>query len=363
MKSKALKITILTCVSIALLTLLTNIFALQITQPQVELQVRNEGEEERMQAFTKALEQILTQNSGNPKITIQAPIKAALSNPSIYVQSYTYVTNQQAVFLRVQFDQAAIKQLLQQTTKPGQKPDQKQILVWLAKVAAPGNKTIENESSNDVIIPVLKKNAQDFGASIMFPISDLQDASSIKADDICNSNAVIIKDASQRYGSRIIVAGCIKEPTVGNMWISQWLLLRDGKNDIFNFSGSTIDNVIRQAISAITLNITDTSNKPKKLILRITNVSGLDQYNEVIQYLSTAFGQTTQMDLIKISPIGVELGVNTRSDKQALITMLDTQKNKLVRSSDVAPVGIDLDYKLVTTSNEQPQTISAKPVP
>lgn len=384
MKNKIIKRNILACVNVALLTLVVNIFALQTTQPQaisppppaanliseIELQVNNESENERKQAFIKALDQLLIKNSGNPKITTLATIKVALSNPSIYVQSYSYVThsiagasvNQQALFLRVQFDQAAIKQFLQQTTKPEQKTEKQQTLVWLVKVATPGNKIMENESSNDVIVPILKKNAQDFGASIMFPISDLQDTSSIKADDICNLNAATIKDASQRYGTRIIVAGCVKEPTANNVWTSQWLLLRNGKSDTFNFSGTTIDSVITQAIGAITLSTTGVppNNQSKKLILRVTNVSGLDQYNEVVHYL-TAFSQIAQIDLIKINPTEVELSVNAKGDKQALAAALDAQ-NKLVRNAN-PQVGIDLDYKWVIVSNEQPQAIGAKPVP
>ncbi|CAL7964221.1 conserved exported hypothetical protein [Gammaproteobacteria bacterium] len=386
MKNKTIKRTVLACIGVASLALLANIFALQIIQPQavapplsqdanptsvVELQVNNESEDERKQAFIKTLDQVLTKNSDNPKITTLTTIKAALSNPSIYVQSYTYVThaiagtsaNQQAMFLRVQFDQAAIKQLLQQTIKSEQKSDKQQTLVWLVKVAMPGNKIMEDESSNDIIVPILKKSAQDFGASIMFPMSDLQDTSSIKADDICNLNTATIKDASQRYRVRTIIAGCVKEPTTDNVWTSQWLLLRDGKSNTFNFSGSTIDSVIMQAMGAITLNATGAvKDHPKKLILRVTNVRGLDQYNEVVRYL-TAYSQIAQIDLIKISPAEVELGVNTKGDKQALAAVLDAQKNKLVRNTDITPVGIDLDYKWVTVGNEQPQAIGTKPVP
>ncbi|MEI8054961.1 MAG: DUF2066 domain-containing protein [bacterium] len=344
---------ILTCINIILLFLSINIFAQQII---VELQVNNESEDERKQAFAQALDQVLTKNG--------ATIKATPPNPSMYVQSYTYVThaaNQQAMFLQIQFDQAAIKQLLQQATKPKQQAGRQQVLVWLVKVTASGNKIMEDESSNDVIVPIFKKNAQDYGASIMFPMSDLQDTSSIKADDICNLNPEAIKGASQRYGARSIIAGCMKEPTADSIWTSQWLLLRDGKSNTFNFSGATADSVIMQAIGATSVK-QSLSNQQKKIILRVTNVKGLDQYSEVVHYLTT-FSQIAQVDLIKISPTDVELSVNARGDKQALAAIFDAQKSKLVHSTDTAPLGIDLDYKWVTVGNEQPQAIGTKSVP
>lgn len=370
MKNKILKKIKPISSAIVLFVLVSNIFATQTVAPTlpqvanpistvVELQVNSESEDERKQTFIKALDQILTKNSGNPKITSSATIKAALLNPSIYIQSYTYVTRnttntfakQQTLFLQIQFDQAAIKQLLQQASQPTQQnPNKQQVLVWLVKVTTSGNKIIEDESSNDVIIPILKKSAQDFGGSIIFPISDLQDAGNIKADDICNLNATTIKEASQRYKASTIVAGCVKEPTVNNVWTSQWLLLRDDRSDTFNFSGTTIDSIIMQAMGTIAPTATgivkkqSTGNQAKKLTLRITNVSGLNQYNEVVRYLVT-LSQIAQIDLVKIGPTEVEMSINIKNDQQALVAALDTQ-NRLVRNTN-PQMGIDLDYKWV----------------
>lgn len=397
-KIKKLGENIIICINILLLALVTNVFAEQqiansisapaptatqqllpsplALQPQqsyaIELQVNTQTEDERKQTFTKALDQVLTKNSGNPKITTLAPIKTALSNPSLYIQRYTYVTHnlagtavgQPTLFLQVQFNQAAITQLLHLATQPEQKTDKQQILVWLVKVVASGNKIMEDERSNDGIAAILKKSAQHFDISTIFPISDLEDTNHIKANDVCNLNMAIIKDASARYKTPTIVAGCITEPGANNMWTSQWLLLRENTSNNFSFSGAKAEDVIMQVMSVIASKATgiakQPSNQTKKLTLRVVNVNGLNQYNEVVQYLNT-FNQTTQIDLLKIGPTEVELGMNTKGDKQAFIAMLNAQ-NKLVRNTDT-PMGVDLDYKWVTVSNEQLQAISAKSLP
>ncbi|EKE01365.1 MAG: hypothetical protein ACD_21C00150G0001 [uncultured bacterium] len=347
------------------------------TQPQqpymVELQVSGNSEEERKQSFTAALEQVIAQNSKDPKITTLPTIKTALSNPSAYVQRYTYVprnnaTGQPIWFLQIQFNQTAVTQLLQLTQAAPPKPiaDKNQALVWLVKDVS-GNKIMEDESSNDMIVPVLQKNAQTFGLPILLPVSDLQEVNRIKAEDICNLNAAAIKDASKRYGTNTIVAGCIKQPATGNVWTSQWILLRDNRSDNFNFTGITANDVIMQATRALAPIITNASqqsaSQSKKLTLRITNVNDLNQYNEVVRYLTT-FSQVAQVDLAKLNATEVELSINTIGDSQALLTALNAQ-TKLVRNTDVttSPTGVDLDYKWVTASNEQSQAISAKPVP
>jgi uncharacterized protein len=362
--------------AIVLLAFISNNYAAQPASPSpdqqlytVELPVTGENEGERKQGFAKALEQILIKDS---QIITSALIKAALANPGVYVQRYTYINRknmigQQSLVLQIQFDQTSITQLLQQvqTTQKASAGAKQQTLIWLARITPRGDKIIEDKSNNDGIISLLEKNAKDFGVSIMLPVVDLQDVNQIKANDICNLNMATIKTASQRYGTNTIVAGCIKQSTAGNTCSGQWLLMRDNRSDTLNFTGTTAENVIMQAMRAIAPNIMSTEKQPinqaKKLTLRITNVQGLEQYNEVLHYL-TACDQITRVDLVKIGTTEVELSINITGDQQKLLATLIAQ-NKLVRNTDAAalPPGIDLDYKWVTIGNEQTPAISIKP--
>ena len=213
------------------------------------------------------------------------------------------------------------------------------------------------------MVPVLKKNAQD----IILPALDLPDINSIKADDICRLDAEKIKGASQRYGAPVIIAGCIKQPTIlGNPWTSQWWVSRDNRSDSFNFTGKTAEDVAMQAMRAFAPSATNTQKQQQtngeiRIILRVANVNGLDQYNEIVRYLRT-FAQITQVDLTKINATEVELGISVIGGQQALLTAFNAQ-NKLVRNTAaVLSPGIDLDYQWVTVSNEQPKAIGVKPL-
>lgn len=237
MKNKAIKNYIIACIGVILIAPITYVFAEQVLQQQIvpqtqqpstiELQVNSENENDRKQAFTTALSQLLIKNSNNPKIIDLQIIKTAISNPSIYVQHYSYISrnitaNQRALYLQIQFDQTSITQLLKQATQPEQQ-------------------TLDKQS--------------------------------------------------------------------------------------------------------------------KKMILRVTNVNGLEQCNEVVRYLTT-FGQVTHVDLSKISASAVELSLSTIGDQQTLLAAINAQ-NKLVRNIN----SVDLEYKWVTVNNEQPQAISIKPLP
>jgi len=145
------------------------------------------------------------------------------------------------------------------------------------------------------------------------------------------------------------------------------LLLRDTKQDVFNFIGIGIEDVITKAMREISANITSTATpvvagQTTKVVLRIANVNGLDQYSDVVRYLHT-FSQIKQIDLVNINSTEIELAINTTGGQPALLNVLGGQ-NKLIPNTEVAvsPPGIDLDYKWVTLDNEKPQTINTQPL-
>lgn len=329
-----------------------------------EVLIKDESVDERKQGFSRALEEVLLKNSDNPQLLAASLIKDALANSSLYVNRYTYskrnvIPDQKSLFLQVQFNQPAINRLLQQAKAMEQAAFKKQVLVWLVKVTAFGNKIVEYEGSNDIIVPILRETAQNFGMSVIFPTLDLQDVNNIKAGEICSLDPSIIKNASRRYGTITIISGCLQEPITSKIWTSQWLFLDNNQSTNFNFTGRTAADVINQAMRAIA---PPPSSHPTKLTLRITNVQDLNQYNDIVRYL-TAFKQITRVDLLKISAGVVELKIDTIGRQQDLLDDINSQ-DKLTRNPDITttPPDIDLDYKWLGSNNEKPQSVVTKPV-
>src|SRR3972149_10026629 len=259
-----IKINLLACV---LGVLITNVFAeptksqngtVLSSQPQsvqssmIELPVSGDSDDERKQSFTKALGLILTKNSANSDVLNQPEIKAALANPGRYVQRFNYVSRsvaagKQDLFLQINFDPKAITKLLQRASKVEWVNSKPITLVWFTKDVL-GSKILDNENIGDGTADILRKKAREFGMTTILPTFDLQDIGSIKVNDICSLNVDKIKSASRRYGTSVIVIGCVKPPVSKEEWSSKWLLLRDTKQDAFNFTGIGIEDVITKAM-------------------------------------------------------------------------------------------------------------------
>ena len=107
------------------------------------------------------------------------------------------------------------------------------------------------------------------------------------------------------------------------------------------------------------------SEQSETITIRVYNVSGLEQYNELIMYLKT-FDQITKIDSPNISASMVELKLSISGDQKDLLAIIGSQ-GKLIKepgSRGLTPRrdNSDLEYKWLTAPNEQLQTTSTKPV-
>lgn len=322
-----------------------------------EVPVAGFDEAARQQAFGQALQQILIKVSGNAAIGDLPVVKTMLPNAANLVQSYSYTTHPgataaQANFLVVQFDAKGIDGLVHQATQKVWSAKRPTTLLWITMVYGPMTKALINESSNDVAVTMLHKNAENFGMPIVFPTMDLQDSTRMSAAAVCNLNAINIKAASVRYGVDSILAGCIMKPILGNTWNSNWLLLNKNTKTQWATSGNGEEEVITQAMLSASQHLGSkpaAANEltPESVVLRITNVNGLTQYTDVVKYLRT-LNPVSQVDVVNIDANELVVSVNCIGGQQALITALNAQSRLQpnTAAADAAHPGIDLDYKL-----------------
>ena len=97
------------------------------------------------------------------------------------------------------------------------------------------------------------------------------------------------------------------------------------------------------------------SEQSESITIKVHNVSGLEQYNELISYLKT-FEQIIKIDSPNISPSMVELKLSISGDQKNLLEMIGSQ-GKLIKNNS------NSEYKWLTATNEQIQTTSIKSVP
>ena len=254
---------------------------------------------------------------------------------------------QQALFLQIQFVKNDIDKLTQKvvpipvatlaaTTKAN-------ILVWLVKDFS-GNKVIEDNSSNDVIVPFLQKTARDLNLLTMLPVVNLQDPKRIKAEVLCDFNVSAIQAASQIYGVSTVVVGCLAQH---GDWGGEWLLLHNGISMRMSFDGASAEEAVTKALHEISKNVGSDAamQNPNQIILRVTGISDLDQYAGIVKYLRT-FSQVTQVDVQSVSVSEMQLRVNCVGGKQVLVAALHEQKQLIPENeAAVLPAGVDLNYR------------------
>ena len=323
--------------------------SINLVEPYVvEVLVLDDSGKAQNRAFVKALNLVLEKEIGVDGSYVQQ----ALAKPERYIKQFSYIkrdtkSGERVLFLRVVFDSQVISKLKQHRSKVvwvGNKPT---VLLWLASNNGGGRIFTDDDYK---ISDIVKKKSRELGIQVILPILDLEDIKRIKVDDICDFNTDAVKAASDRYGVSVTAMGCVK-PILGKIWPSYWLLSQDDMDRKFYFLGKNIENVITQALQAIANNVVSVI-KPivaenVKVVIRIVDVNGIDQYNKVERYLRT-FNGITHVELDKINATNIELAVNVAGGKQALLEILSKQK-RLVLNPDVevSLPGIDLDCKWV----------------
>ena len=193
----------------------------------------------------------------------------------------------------------------------------------------------------------LKTASTAANVNISLPSMDLQDINHLSVEDICAQNLDLAKIASERYGAQSIAIGCLTK-TNAKSWESQWSL--QSKDNRFNwgFSGTNTNDIFADAMRHISQSLGNSvgAASPKTIVLRVSGISDLGQYAEVVKYLRQ-ISPNSNIALISINANEVRLSVIGQEGQQALLVALNTQ-NKL--TLDPAHLeGVDLNYHWNTT--------------
>lgn len=342
----------------------------------IEIPVAGYDSAERTVAISKAFLQSITKV--NASYASSPQVKALIPKADTLVQTYTYVTKPQAngqaaLYLQVKFDPKSVEGLLEKiqksqapvakiaeapqaavlTTETTKKPS---TLIWLSRNYAT-NWGILDESSNDILLPALKRSAASYNIPIILPTMDLRDQSAVKAEDVCNFDTNLMRNISSRYGAENILVGCVREgQQFDTGWSSDWLLIQGDHSSRFSTTGNNVEELMDKVFQSVsggqakpqdaTTGGQDTNDQ---IIMRVTNVGSLDAYAEIIKYIRKQ-SPVTRVDLMNIAPAEIQIKVSVIGGKKALAAALSVE-NKLTQNPNPQglPPGIDLDYSWAGT--------------
>ena len=288
-------------------------------------------------AVQQAWLQVLTKVSGNSDIgtlpVIQDSIKTARTNVLSYHYISREIAGQKQPYLRVRFDNTAITTALRKSNQPLWNAARPQTLIWLA-VQTPQGDTLLASDSDDLISKALKQDAFDRGLPIVLPIMDLRDLNAITADDVMRLDPVVIDAASKRYIADDVLAGKLYMNMRGQ-WQGRFMFITSGQFVNWQTQGKTPEAALHLAMNDLTNALAsryaalEGQGLQMKLILHVNNVTGLNDYADVVKYLRS-LEAVTKVNVSEVDGQTLALDVTVMGGAEALNKALKNSQKLFV---------------------------------
>ncbi len=279
----------------------------------------------------KALAEVLVKMSGNPSVTQLPEIQQALQGADQLVQSFGYVSEDQdgktQLYANIQFDPAALSQLLHQVHQTVWRADRPMTLAWIQIDRTNNNPNpILASDEQSPLVSALKKNAERLGLPIILPTMDIQDQSYMNTDMNFLFDSEKLLAAAKRYQSNSVLAGKVITAVDGS-WQGQWMYLLNGQPHQWNTIGQTQQEVIAQAmndmdsIMSSTLAVRDNDKLQSVVNIQIFGVIDLSTYALVIQHLKQ-LNIVARVGVSQLDGSTMKLTLNVVGGKPALVAAL-----------------------------------------
>lgn len=174
------------------------------------IDVESQSSRAQSEAARQAMRQVLVKVSGSDDILKDDTIRQQIRSAANYLRGYKFEVEQGKTRYVAEFSEQAILRLVRTNGFPvwdSRRPD---TLVWLAH-ELPGSleRELLSEASVTDIKAVLETNAQARGVPLDYPLLDLEDVQSLGVFDVWGGFTETVREASQRYGTDLVVAARI----------------------------------------------------------------------------------------------------------------------------------------------------------
>jgi hypothetical protein len=261
-----------------------------------EVVVSSQSPAERGSALHSALSEVLVRVAGRNNVLATEPARTLLADPGKLVQQYRYFTRQDTqppvLVLWVRFDEASIRQGLQQQGVSYWGQERPDTLVWLA-VEDRGRRYVAAADDDTDVHRQIALAARQRGVPVVFPLMDLEDQSRARFTDIWGGFFDNVLLASERYRPQAVLIGRLNRSASGG-WSARWNLQVDGeprdwtdsRSDLAQLSQQGIDTAadILAARFAVAGGGTGGNNS---VTIEVSGVDSLADYARINAYLET----------------------------------------------------------------------------
>ena len=343
---------------------------------EVEMPVEGQGREERTLVVREALKEILARISGRSEAAVLADDELLVPNPTLFVQQFRYQKfNAEDVIppapedakpytqkLWLLFSEKPVAKFLRTNGFPVWGKTRPATLVWLV-VDDQKQRALISNSSQHSSRRYIEQEAHRKGLPFRLPLMDLEDQSKLQVTDVWGNFEDTILAASARYQTEAILVGRIYL-SFAKTWNTRWSLYSAGQrfdwevNNIESLSSAVNEGLVKTGEKlSVRFTQVDTSLESDVVTLHVKNITNLQSYNRVIEYLRS-LSVITRVSADQVSADNVVFKLKTRSGRlgvsqaielgHVLISEMNTPVIPTQNNEDkTEKVKADLIYKLV----------------
>lgn len=260
----------------------------------VSIAVTDRSDAERQRAVAEGFQQLLVRVSGDSGVSAADVLAAADVSADRYVAQYGYETRADSadskggIYLNVQYDPAAVHNLMLRSGLPLWSSDRPGILLWMAWEQGLDRELV-NANSMPGPFRMLQDEAQRRGVAFRFPEFDADDQSLVSLGDIWGMFPEPVLSASRRYDTPVVVMAKVKESTRA-IQINAMLQL-DGQPYWFEVTRSDTAAALRLLVDRLVDKIASkyavvsSSEGTQQWVLAVEGVRALKDYAALARYL------------------------------------------------------------------------------
>ncbi|MDX1572576.1 MAG: DUF2066 domain-containing protein [Methylophaga sp.] len=261
---------------------------------QAQVPVASQSDQDRRQVTPDALKQTILKIVGDRQTVNKADITALLADADRYVERYSYQQinhdddpiTPEKLAVNFIFDAKTLTNALQRIGLPIWGENRPEILIWLASDSG-SEQNLIGDSDNNIVSDIIEREAARRGLLLILPVMDLQDQTQISFSDIWTGNNSTVQQASERYGTRIIVTAQIR----GNasQTAISWQLLSNNNNFRWQSEGDlniAIAEGIDQLADTLGQRFAQQIGSSQQLAVEIIEVKDYNDYNRLLAYLN-----------------------------------------------------------------------------
>jgi hypothetical protein len=301
---------------------------------QSQLAVANQQEQERERVSPDILRQVLLKVVGDRTVLNAADLTQILSEVEALIQQTQYLrltemaddlTQSDQLALLLSFNESGLNQALTNNGLPIWSKSRPDVMVWVAIDNGQTRRIVAADDEDTIYTKTLEQSAARRGLPILLPIMDLQDQSQISADDLLSGLTGPIEQASQRYGTKIILLARVTVLTNDVVQIG-WESIINGASEQWQSKGelrTSLQAGIDEFTDRLARNFTQvvTSQNHELSTLEINNVRDYADYSRTMAYLAN-LQYVSDLQMVTLEDDKLAVTMQIKGDKSVFTRTL-----------------------------------------